>query len=211
MIVTQLYSRIRSSTSKPLISGRRRSRRTRSGSARRTHTMPSSPVWARITSCPARSKYVPSADVIACSSSMISTLAIAVAVSGLRAAPRSEEDRCEVVEKEGFAHGRTPGRLEKAARRFTLRVAGEKHDPLSHRRRAVVELGVQHVAGHVGHAEVEENGVVASLGDEGERLLAAADGVDHVAVRAKKLCDRAADRRLVVDDEHALRVTRGER
>src|SRR5690348_12103373 len=123
-----------------------------------------------------------------------------------RAASAGEEDGRELVEEEGFAHCRTTGGLQETTRRLVLGIAGEKDDVLCRVRRDLVQLSIEQVPRHVGHAEVEQNRVVVALRNERERLAATRDRVDRVPLRAEIGRYRAANGRLIVHDEHPLRL-----
>src|SRR5687768_7606776 len=96
------------------------------------------------------------------------------------------EEVGHVLEREWFADVRPTGLLEERARRLAVDVPGGEHDSCGMLRVAGHELREQLVAGHVRHAQVEQNRVVPPGARVLQRLAARGHGVDRMALALEK-------------------------
>jgi hypothetical protein len=80
---------------------------------------------------------------------------------------------------------------------------GHEDDSLEQLRVVALDLLVELLPVHLGHAQVAEDQVVAVLPDEVEGFLAVLRGVDVVPLDAEGVRDQFAHRALVVDDQDA--------
>src|SRR4026207_2071709 len=80
---------------------------------------------------------------------------------------------------------------------------GHEDDPLEDLGVVALDLLVELLPVHLGHAQVAEDQVVAVLPDEVERFLAVLRSVDVVTLDGERVRDQLAHGALVVDDQDA--------
>src|SRR5688500_795933 len=142
-----------------------------------------------------RSKKAPRAAASSTSSSMMTIVAT------LPPHLRTEELR-DILQRERLFDVRPATLLEERSRRLAVDVTGGEHHARGMLRVTRLELREQHIARHVGHAQIEEDGVVSPGPRMLERLTTAGHRIHGVAFPLEIERQGGAECGLVVDDQH---------
>ena len=196
MITTGECSRMRAYTSKPVMSGSRRSSSTRSG---REASNAAIRVLARV-----RTRHGVIAVALEERRERVRDRPLVVDDEDRRhqRAPCASTARVSSSNVNGFITLARPVCLDELLRRVALHVAGEEDDARCMRRIALDELAIDRIATRVRHAQVQQQRIVASTLEQRVRLRAGAGRVHRMTEPREVPHDGGANRRLVVDDEH---------